>query len=91
VLGNLAILIASRTPGPFWEARWRGHLALPMLCGAALGILALLVFVPPLQRLFSLAAAPPVVLGAAVVAGVVPVLLVDTVRGLAFRMRRGGT
>jgi Ca2+-transporting ATPase len=88
VLGNLAILVASRTPGPFWEARWRGHAALPLLCGATLGVLALLVFVPPLRGLFSLAAPPVPLLLAGVVAGVVPVLLVDTVRGLAFRMRK---
>jgi hypothetical protein len=54
--------------------------------GVTVCVLTLVVFVPPLRGLFSLGAAPAALVGAGLVAGTLPVLLVDTVRGLAYRM-----
>lgn len=89
VIGNLAILIASRSRGPWWKARYRGHPALPMLCGAAVAVLALVIAVPPLRGLFSFAAPPWPLVGLAVMVGVVPVLVVDAIATLVMRIVDG--
>ena len=87
VLSNLAILIASRTHGPFWQASWRDNRALPILLAVSVSALAVVVFVPPVRGLFGLAAVPGVLLVIAVVVGIVPVLCVDAVRGLVQHRR----
>ena len=87
VLSNLAILIASRTHGPFWQASWRENRALPILLAVSVSALAVVVFVPPVRGLFGLAAVPGVLLVIAVVVGIVPVLCVDAVRGLVQHRR----
>ncbi|MCC7536468.1 MAG: cation-translocating P-type ATPase [Deltaproteobacteria bacterium] len=84
VLGNLAILLASRSATlPFWGPLVRSRNdAVPILGGVALSVTAAVVLLPPLQALFSFAPLEPRDLGLAVAVGVLPVLVADAVKAL---------
>jgi Ca2+-transporting ATPase len=84
VSGNLAILLASRTRGPFWQGLTRFNAALPVLLAATLLVLGLVTLVPALQGLFGFSDEPLTNLGRALAAGAGPVLLVDALKALPF-------
>jgi Ca2+-transporting ATPase len=80
VVGNLAILLASRSARePFWRTITRKNRALPILVAATLSLLVVLVYVPPAAALVDFVALTPLVFGLALACGIVPVLVLDAV------------
>ncbi len=81
VLGNLAILITSRSSTePFWMSLRRWNPAVPILLGIALALLAAVVLTPPLRALFAFAPVGAGDLGVAALVSILPVLALDALR-----------
>jgi Ca2+-transporting ATPase len=84
IAGNIGILLSCRSiERPFWVALGRWNAAVPIIVGATVAVVALVVLVPPLAGLLGFGLARPAQLGIAVALGLVPVLVLDV--GKAFR------
>ena len=90
VVGNLAILIASRSARePFWRTLTRKNRALPILLSATLAFLALLVYLPPAAALVDFVPLGPLVLGLTLAFGITPILVLDAFEALVVSRWRG--
>ncbi len=86
IVGNLALLIASRSArDPFWQTLRRGNRAVPILVVVTLAVLALLTLVPPIAGLFGLGATLDARVLLALAFGIVPVLALDVVEAWVTR------
>lgn len=87
VLGNIAILVASRSATePFWRTFGRANRALPILVVAVFAALTLAIYVPPIADMLGLSALGLGTLALANLFGLVPVLALDVVETM---VRRG--
>jgi Ca2+-transporting ATPase len=78
VVGNLAVLLASRSPtAPFWRTVRRPNRALWILLAATTAVLVLILSLPPLRGLFAFAPPGAAALAIAAAAGLLPVLALD--------------
>ncbi|MBL8787979.1 MAG: cation transporting ATPase C-terminal domain-containing protein, partial [Deltaproteobacteria bacterium] len=81
VVGNLALLLASRSDAPLWHAlRHRKNRGVPILIGATLSLVGLLVFVPPIRDALSLGPLSLSDLALTLACGVLPVFAVDALK-----------
>jgi Ca2+-transporting ATPase len=82
VLGNLAAILVNRSAsGTFLRALGRSNPALRWLLVGVVAALAAMLFFPPARSLFDFAALTPIECAKSAAAGVLPVLLLDLVRG----------
>ena len=89
VLGNLAILVASRSATePFWRTLGRANRAVPILVAVTFVVLALVVYLPPVANLVGMSALGLAELALAGAFAIVPVLLLDVLETALRRERR---
>ncbi|MCA9607452.1 MAG: cation-translocating P-type ATPase, partial [Myxococcales bacterium] len=89
VIGNLAILLASRSVDePFWRTLGRRNPAVPIILGVASALLALIVFVPAVGALFAFTPLSLSTLASAALLAAGPVLALDALKGMR-RAARG--
>jgi len=88
VVGNLALLIASRSSqDPFWKTLGRKNPTVPWLIGITLVLLTVMTLVPPVAHLLGLGAELDIGVPLALGFGIVPVLALDVVESWVVRRR----